>query len=459
MWVYIPYTSYDYTQMQWPAPSDYHVPLKDEWVALCGILTNTFWLAGNATTMGTYLKMPMAWYRVYGNANVNSEGSEGRYWSSSPFSGYYAYFLRFTSGIYPQNSDSQGYGFSVRCFKNTPVVPTSSWTTLYQGSWNAWVFWNSTDWLISVSWDGVTWYTIQDKNLWATTVYNQWDTLTDANCGYFYQWGNNYWFPHSWSVTTSSTRVDASNYWPWNYYSSSTFITRNYWSSVQNDNLWGATTGVKPMSELKNAYIGEYRVPSSTTEIYYDFNGDINDKTGKWNNATVSWTITYWTLSTGKVYGITTQNSYISFPLLPYSSPFTIVIWYQITWYTTWGQVYTIMWSNIISRIMVYNPYNTGFYWCETDKPSYASQNFWLNRIDWNWHCFGMAFSTSSIDYYLDWNRIWGSSGWSWSDTSVESSIWNNLDIYMWAFIKDLKTWSLQDYQDYYNLTKSNYWL
>lgn len=199
--------------------------------------------------------------------------------------------------------------------------------------------------------------------------------------------------------------------------------------------------------------------PSSTTEIYYDFNGNINDKTGKWNNATVSWTITYWTLSTGKVYGITTQNSYISFPLLSYSSPFTIVIWYQITWYTAWGQVYAIMWSNIISRIMVYNPYNTGFYWCETDKPSYAYQNFWLNRVDWNWHCFGMAFSTSSVDYYLDWNRIWGSSGWSWSDTSVESKIWTNLDIYMWAFIKDLKTWSLQDYQEYYNLTKSNYWL
>ena len=178
-------------------------------------------------------------------------------------------------------------------------MPTSSWTILYQGSWNAWVFYNSTDWLISVSGDGTTWYTIQDKNLGATTVYNQWDTLTDANCGYYYQWGNNYGFPHSWSVTTSSTKVDASNYWPWNYYSSNTFITVSAspydWSSVQNDNLWGDTTGVKPMSELKNAYIGE------VYEYSYDF-----------RNKTESQIINDgWTKAWGS---LTTWSSWISSP-------------------------------------------------------------------------------------------------------------------------------------------------
>lgn len=107
----------------------------------------------------------------------------------------------------------------------------------------AWIYQNATLWLISLSSDGSTWLTIADKNLWATTVWNDGDTLSEANCGKYYQWGNNYWFPRTWSVTTSSTKVDASNYWPWNYYSSSTFITAyNRWDTTDNWNLWGWVT-------------------------------------------------------------------------------------------------------------------------------------------------------------------------------------------------------------------------
>lgn len=110
----------------------------------------------------------------------------------------------------------------------------------------AWIYHNSDLWLISLSSDWINWITIADKNLWATQVRNDGDTLSEANCGKFYQWGNNYGFPFTWSVTTSSTQVNAQNYWPWNYYSSSTFIIRNSspydWSSVKNDNLWGWTT-------------------------------------------------------------------------------------------------------------------------------------------------------------------------------------------------------------------------
>lgn len=106
-----------------------------------------------------------------------------------------------------------------------------------------WIYYNATLWLISLSSDWETWMTIADKNLWATTVYNNGDTLTQANCGTYFQWGNNYWFARTWEVTKASARVNASGYWPWNYYSSSTFITwYNDWSNVQNDNLWGATT-------------------------------------------------------------------------------------------------------------------------------------------------------------------------------------------------------------------------
>ena len=258
----------DYSAMRWPAPSDYHVPSKDEWTALCGILTGTFWLASNDTTVGTYLKMPMAGSRNHRTATLLNQGNRGDYWSSTTYSTGYAYYLYFYSStlnspdgaLSSQNGDRRARGNSVRCFKDTPITPDSSWTTLYDWSsvatW-AGVYHNSSLWLISVSWDGQTWITIQDKNLWATTVWNSWDTLSEANCWKYYQWGNNYWFAWTWTLTTSSTQVNSQNYWPWNYYSSSTFITwSDDWSSVQNDDLWWWETWVqqKPVDLVKRYY-------------------------------------------------------------------------------------------------------------------------------------------------------------------------------------------------------------
>lgn len=245
--------------IQWPAPYGFHVPSNDEWAALCSTLATTFSMARLAETMGIYLKIPMAWERSYSNANVSNVGSYGYYWSFTPRNAFLAYALRISpSNIEPTYNGGRASGESLRCFKDSPTIPTSSWTTLYDGSsvaTGAWVFYNATDGLISVSWDWQTWYTIMDKNLWATTVYNYWDTLTDANCGYFYQWGNNYWFPHSWTVTTSSTQVDASNYWPWNYYSSNIFITYAWrWDTTDNRNLWWWITRWQHLAEVIKVY-------------------------------------------------------------------------------------------------------------------------------------------------------------------------------------------------------------
>ena len=263
-WIYVWWPTKDYSAMQWPAPDWYHIPSKDEWVTLCWILTTTFSMASNATTMANYLKMVMAGYRGYSSAGVGNQGSDGRYWSSSRDNSNDAYYLYFNStALRPLSAYYRAYGLSVRCFKNSPVVPDSSWTTLYDGSsvatW-AGVFHNATLWLISVSWDGTTWYTIMDKNLWATTVYNSWDTLSESNCGWHFQRWNNYMFPFTWSVTTSWDMVDASTYWPWNYYSSSTFITRSgspyRWDSTDNWNLrWWVTWVVEKPREVKSIYV------------------------------------------------------------------------------------------------------------------------------------------------------------------------------------------------------------
>ena len=92
-------------------------------------------MTGNATTMGTYLKMPMAGCRDYNDATVTNAGSLGYYWSSTPSSINNAFLLRFgPSDFHPQVTSIRAIGLSVRCFKDVPVMPTASWTTLYDGS-------------------------------------------------------------------------------------------------------------------------------------------------------------------------------------------------------------------------------------------------------------------------------------------------------------------------------------
>ena len=101
-----------------------------------------------------------------------------------------------------------------------------------------WIYHNATLWLISMSSDGSTRYTIADKNLWATST----DITSTDSYGNYYQWWNNYWFVYWWTPTTSSSTVDASTYWPWNYYSSSTFRRVARWDSSNNTNLRWETT-------------------------------------------------------------------------------------------------------------------------------------------------------------------------------------------------------------------------
>ena len=242
----------DISCTQWPCPTGFHIPSKDEWVALVDTMLELWIETEYWDCMKTYMKMPFAGYRDRSSADVSTQDDYANYWSSTAYNAGSAYCLFWLSSwLDTESTSNRSFGQSIRAFKDTPVVPNSSWTTLYSWTWSAWVFHNTTEWLISISSDWTNWTTIMDKNLWATVVYNDEDTLSEANCWKYYQWWNNYGFAWTWSVTTSSTQVDASSYWPWNYYSSSTFITRSSspydWSSVQNDNLrWWVSAATDP---------------------------------------------------------------------------------------------------------------------------------------------------------------------------------------------------------------------
>ena len=235
-----------HSDMQWPCPDGFHVPLSSEWEAVKTVWTTLGGSRYNWTNFGIALKLPFAGNRKQSSADVGYQGSIWYYWSSTYYNIHNANILYFDSdNIQPNAIWGLSFADSIRCFKDSPVTPTSSWTKLYWTSIEAgWIFWDSDDWLISLSSNWTDWITIQDKNLWATQVWNSWDTLSEANCGKYFQRWNNYWFPFTWTLTdTSTTQVDANWYWPWNYYNSSTFIKYNWtWDSSSNANLrWWVT--------------------------------------------------------------------------------------------------------------------------------------------------------------------------------------------------------------------------
>lgn len=223
-----------HSDMQWPCPTWFHVPLKTEWQWVLNAYT-WLWLS-RPNDFSNYLKLPKSWTRSSYDWSVSSQWTYGYYWSST-YRGYgdwealYFYFMWPYITYYASSS-----GFSIRPFKDTPTEPDWNRNIIYQWAWSAWIYWNPSLWLISISSDGTTWYTIADKNIWATQV---WDY------GNYYQWGNNYGFSNVWSVTTSSTQVDTTGYWPWNYYYSWDFITDSSgWMNPDNANLrWWVSQG------------------------------------------------------------------------------------------------------------------------------------------------------------------------------------------------------------------------
>ena len=266
MGIYLWLWDENYWAMRGPCSVGFHIPLVTELQWFISVLT-TLWIT-TQEDVETKLHLPPMGERLASNASVDFR-NRCYYWSSSKYTSS-------TSTSYPGAASAfvadyrwvstllippRATWYPIRWFKDTYVTPTSSRTVVQWTLWGAWVFRNQTDWLISIT-DWTTGYTIQDKNLWATTVYNYWNTLTTANMWNMYQWWNNYWFPPTWNVSTSSTKVDASNYWPDNYYSSSTFITvtddTQDWSSVHNDNLWWWVTWVTRFPlPVKHIYIGE----------------------------------------------------------------------------------------------------------------------------------------------------------------------------------------------------------
>lgn len=275
---------YDYSAIQWPCDEWFHIPMKSELVSLVGFVSSLWIDTSNWIWLRNYLKMPFSWGRQDGTSLI-AQWTQWLYWESDTTSYAANCLIIWDGGLAPWSNYYRYYWYSIRPFKDKPVIPDNSWTKLYSWTWDAGIYHNSTLWLISISGDWSNWITIADKNLWATTVYNNWDTLSETNCGKYYQRWNNYWFAWTWTVPSATWGIDVSNYWPWNYYSGSTFLlynNSNYdWALPSNDNLRWWVTGVqqRPAEVIKVYYWNRQIrpvVPVPRAE-YTDWDGDVVD--------------------------------------------------------------------------------------------------------------------------------------------------------------------------------------
>lgn len=222
---------------QWWIPEWYAMPTASAYEQLQNKLTS-MWVPWQYRYH--VLHMPLVWFWGY--------DSTARYdfWYStymrtpSPYGDTAATSWHITQSWASMfRSDWRGYWQPVRAFKDVYVEPDNTWRIEWWNLWWAWIFWNQHLWLISINdWNGYN-ITMSDKNLWATIAWSYWDNMTDANCWYYYQWWNCYWFSFTWWFTTDTQCVDTTGYWHWNYYNRAVYVLRVWdWTCSPNDALW-----------------------------------------------------------------------------------------------------------------------------------------------------------------------------------------------------------------------------
>lgn len=354
------------------------------------------------------LKIPLSWdygawwsrYWLWERRGFKACDNVNQYWA-------YIYWSKYPGWA----STSRKSAHPIRPFKDKYETPTSSRTVIEWTLWSAWIFRDETNWLISIT-DWTNWYTITDKNLWATVVFNSGDSESANNVWNYYQWGNNYWFSYWRSESTSSSQVDASQYWPWNYYSDNTFRTwanPAYWDSSINANLrWWVTWVQQKPTKVIEVYYGSTKIwPSYPAWIYWNPNID-------WWVISISSNWTDWLTMADKNLWATTVYNY----------------WDTMTEancgkYYQWGNNYAFPFSWTPSRSST-----------KVDISSYWPGNYYSNstfrRVSWDWCWRTDASATAAANLWWEQTntneaRRWPCPEWFHIPSHNEIIAWRNM--------------------------------
>lgn len=214
---------------------------------------------------------------------------------------------------------------------------------------------------------------------------------------------------------------------------------------------------------LKNFY-KSWWTPWANTVAYYPLEKDTKDVIS-WNSLTASWTVTY-----EKKFGATRNSIVLSSVSLTWTQS-TRPTWNNDRTLSIWLAKTSSTWSD--PWIMSYGNNSVNNLYCTlTDGTAIGITNYWnnLGSLAWDigtntWKLITFVHSSWVTTAYINWVFL---KTWSWTFNTTWSNIWVWVSPYSptyytsWNFsnfIVENVAWSAQEIADYYDLTKSLYWI
>ena len=222
------------------------------------------------------------------------------------------------------------------------------------------------------------------------------------------------------------------------------------------------------MMREANTYLAHYPLTSSTTT---------SDTSGNNKNLTKSWTVTfgtYWGVDCAYFNG---GYLYINESLALGSDPRTISCWFNRQNATSEAGAFWGMWTaSSTNWITTYLHGNAPIQWHYGYGNREYNRDVWFNQIPtvWDWTLLTVTYNWSDLLVYVNSSYLWTPTIWdyAWTNTitlnltntattlaqmpNFGAAAWKG---YFSDFIFDWKAWTAQEVLDYYNDTKSNYWL
>ena len=439
MWVYI-----------WnKLPTEYQ---EVEWIWRNGNnYIDTWWIPKISTNFEVQIwyKISTSWQRYWIISNYNDtswclsvEVNNG----SSVTNNKVRLFYRASSdyNLYSSNT------MNASSFNDIKITSNWSWTLGIDLNWT------STTWTTSWSYANASAYLFIDRQLRWTTfsnnsfisyckIYENWTLVrnfipcyrkSDSVIG-LYDLVNNQFYTNSWTGTFSK------------------------WSDVNNyyEKL------------MKNAYIGEYRVPWSNTYIYYPLTSDLKDVMWNWNTWTMHWTCTF--SSTTGIYVTGESWNYVTWLSVGINnrSVFTLNVWIKPNAYAYFNNVRCLLWNDAgwYDWFSLKLEWRWPSQWFYPALASGSSQMFSNSSVTawWSWKNVCITRDSSgNYKYYINWtvSQTWSggvpnnySELWLWYSNSYGTSRWATLNIK--DYIVETVTRTSEQVAWYYNQTKSQYWI
>lgn len=228
-------------------------------------------------------------------------------------------------------------------------------------------------------------------------------------------------------------------------------------------------------NKIQKIYIGDHYLvypkwkPWSNTLVYYKFDWNLDDSSGNWYNLTNSWTISY---SSSPSSIVLNSPAYLYTNISDsFNHNWTLNTYVKITTRVIWLSCLMAKWQWSSRRMLICGLLQDGkltfdFYgsWNKADWTIATSLNQWYNV------CYTYNYTTRNYKAYLNWVKdIDATLWWQYTISTQQLNIWalanatsdanyrviGNVDEY----IIESKEWTAQEIADYYNQTKSNYWL